>query len=77
MAINPVSSNVRHTAPIQQQKQPSNVKEVENDKDKDDSGSTVAAQVAPRSTVNTSGQVVGSHINTQAWVSISCVKITV
>lgn len=66
MTISSVSAHVNHTSAVQPQKQPTSVKEVENDKDKDDGGSTVAAQAAPRPSVNTSGQVVGSHINTTA-----------
>ena len=66
MSISSVSSNVNHTAPVQPQKPTTSAKEVENDKDKDDGGSTVAAQAAPRPTVNTSGQVVGTKIHTQA-----------
>lgn len=67
MAISPVSSSVNNTAAVQPQKPPVPAKEVENDKDKDDGASkAAAAQTAPRPTVNTSGQVIGSNINTQA-----------
>ena len=64
MTISSVSSNVNHTAAIHPQKQPAIAKEVENDKN--NGGSAVAAQTAPRPSVNTSGQVVGKHVNTQA-----------
>ena len=62
MTIKPVSSSVNHAAPVQPQKQPVNTKEVANNK----GGSTVAAQVVPHPSVNTSGQSVGNHINTKA-----------
>lgn len=70
MAISPVSSGVNTATAVQPQNQPARAKEVENDKDKDDGASKAAAQntaqAAPRPTVNTSGQVVGSVVNTQA-----------
>ena len=68
MAIGSVSSGVS-TPSVQAQNQVSRAKEAENDKDKDDGASAAAqnaAQAAPRPTVNTSGQVVGSIVNTQA-----------
>jgi len=64
MAINSVSSDVQSTPVVQPQNKPAHTKEVENNKSKDDTASK--AQSAPRPTVNTSGQVVGSHVNTQA-----------
>ena len=70
MAISPVSSNVNTATAVQPQTQPVRAKEAENDKDKDDGASKAvaqnAAQAAPRPTVNTSGQVIGSVVNTQA-----------
>jgi len=65
MEISSVSSNSGNLAAVQPQAV--RAREVENDKDKDDSASkAVAPQTAPRPTVNTSGQTVGSIINTQA-----------
>jgi len=66
MQINTASPSLQKTTAVQPQAQASRAKEVENDKDKDDGASKVATQAAPRPTVNTSGQVVGSFINTQA-----------
>lgn len=70
MAIGPVSSGVNTTSSVQAQNQAVRAREVENDKDKDDGASAAAAknaaQAAPRPSVNTSGQVVGSIVNTQA-----------
>jgi hypothetical protein len=60
MSISSVSSNLTHTAPVQSQQPTNSAKQVANDKN------TVTAQAAPRPTVNTSGQVVGTKINTQA-----------
>ena len=66
MALSSVSSGVNTTAAVQPQSQPVRAKEAENDKDKDDGASKVATQATPSPTVNTSGQVVGSLVNTQA-----------
>ena len=66
MSISPVASSVQHTPAVQSQTQPVRAKEVENDKDKDDGASKVVAPPTPSPSVNTSGQVVGSTINTQA-----------
>ena len=67
MAISSVSSNVNTAAAVQAQSQTARAKEVENDNDKDDGASSAAAtQAAPRPTVNTSGQVIGSIVDTQA-----------
>ncbi len=66
MEISSVSSSVKNAAAVQPQNPPVRAKEVENDKDKDDGASRAAAQAASRPTINTSGQVVGSIVNTQA-----------
>lgn len=68
MEISSAASSVRNTPPVQPQTPPVRTKEVENDGDKDDSATKLAAatQAAQRPTVNTSGQVVGSIVNTQA-----------
>ena len=65
MSISSVSPSVTSTPPVQPQTQPARAKEVENDHDKDDGASKVAAP-APTASVNTSGQVVGTTINTKA-----------
>jgi hypothetical protein len=65
MSISSVSSNVKSAVPVEPQTQPAGVKEVENDHDKDDGASKVAA-AAPTASVNTSGQVVGTTISTKA-----------
>ena len=67
MEISSVSSSIPNVAAAQTQSQLARVKEVENDKDKDDGASKQVAQAAPRASVNTNGQVVGSIVNTQAW----------
>ena len=66
MSINSVSSNVQNTPPLQPQTQQAPVKEAENDKDSDDGASKAVAQPAPGPSVNSTGQVVGNIINTQA-----------
>lgn len=66
MSISSVVSNVQNASAVQPQKQPSRAKEVEGDKDKDDSASKVVAQAAPRPSVNVSGQTVGSIVDTFA-----------
>ncbi len=71
MAISSVSSGVNIATAVQPQILPSRVKDLENDKDKDDGASKAAAQNATaiaetRPTVNTTGRVVGSVTNTQA-----------
>jgi len=66
MSINSVSANVQNTSPVQPQTQPVRATEVENDKDKDDGASTTAVQSTPGPSVNTTGQVVGGIVNTQA-----------
>ena len=63
MAIIPVSSNINTAAAIQGRGQVARAKEVENNKD---DKASAAAQAAPRPTVNTIGQMVGSIVNTQA-----------
>ena len=70
MAIGPVSSGANTASLVQTQNQVVRPREAENDKDKDDGAAKAAAQnatqAAPSPTVNTSGQVVGSVVNTQA-----------
>ena len=67
MTISAISPSVNQPAAVQPLKQTASAQVAGNDKDKDDGASQAAAvQAAPRPTVNTSGQVVGSHINTQA-----------
>lgn len=58
--------NVKNAIAIQPKNQPARTKEVENDKGKDGGASKAAAQATPRHSVNTSGQVVGRLIDTQA-----------
>jgi hypothetical protein len=65
MSISSVSSNVKSVPPVEPQTQLARAKEVENDHDKDDGASKVAAP-APTASVNTSGQIVGSTISTKA-----------
>lgn len=91
MSVSSVPSGVQNTNAVQQQKELSRGKEVENDNDKDDAASKAVAQkaaaqkvaiekidsqkvdekkavvqAASRPSVNASGQIVGSVIDTQA-----------
>lgn len=72
MAINPLDSSSNYVSQVQPQPQTrtERVQEQENDRDRDDARQTTAAQlqaqVAPKPTVNTQGQTVGSVINVQA-----------
>ena len=70
MAIGSVSSGANAASLVQTQNQTVRPREAENDKDKDDgsvkAAAQNAAQSAPRPTINTSGQVVGTLIDTQA-----------
>jgi hypothetical protein len=66
MSVSSVSSNTNAATAVQPQRQPERANEVENDGDKDDNASKAIAQTAPRPTVNTNGETVGSIVNTQA-----------
>ncbi|MDD5300314.1 MAG: hypothetical protein PHD65_07450 [Gallionella sp.] len=55
--------NVKNATAVQPKNQPARTREVGNDKDKDNGTSKA---VAPRHSINTSGQVVGRIINTKA-----------
>ncbi len=67
MEISSGSAHLKNVNAVQPQNPPVRAKEVENDKDKDDSAAKAAvAPSAPRPTVNTNGQVVGSLINALA-----------
>ncbi|MBI1174098.1 MAG: hypothetical protein GC139_02395 [Sideroxydans sp.] len=66
MSISSVSSSYSNTAAIQPQSQPAEVRDREGDADGDDSSKVAAAPASQGPTVNTSGQTVGSIINTQA-----------
>lgn len=66
MEISSVSSSSKSVAAVQSPTQTSRAREAENDNDKDDGAAKIAQQATPRPTVNTSGQVVGSIIDTQA-----------
>lgn len=65
MAINPLDSSSNYVSQVQPQ--PLTRDERESMKDKDDAAKAVAAaQAAPKPTVNTQGQTVGSILNVQA-----------
>jgi len=66
MAINPVDSSSNYVSQVQPQPQPRDEREAV--KDRDDAAKAAAAQAtqAPKPTVNTQGQTVGSVINVQA-----------
>jgi len=66
MAINSISSSYNVAAATQPQKAPVQVQEKENDGDADDGGSVAATSATQGSTVNSSGQAVGSIINEKA-----------
>ncbi|MHB1115349.1 hypothetical protein [Sideroxydans sp.] len=67
MAINPVDSSSNYVSQVQPQPQPREEREAV--KDRDDAAKVTAATQeaqAPKPTVNTQGQTVGSVINVQA-----------
>lgn len=67
MAINPLDSSSNYVSQVQPQ--PLTRDERESMKDKDDAAkaaTAVQAQAAPKPTVNTQGQTVGSILNVQA-----------
>ncbi len=67
MAINPVDSSSNYVSPVQPQPQSRDEREAVKDLD-DAAKAAAAAQAtqAPKPTVNTQGQTVGSVINVQA-----------
>jgi hypothetical protein len=67
MAVNSVTSS-NYVSQVQPQPQPNaeRVGEKENDGDRDDGSKAAAVQNAPKPTVNTQGQTIGSVINVKA-----------
>ncbi len=68
MAVNSVNSGSNYVSQVQPQPQThaERVAEKENGKDRDDSNKALAVQNAPKLTVSTEGQTVGSIINVKA-----------
>lgn len=68
MAVNPLSLGSNYVSQVQPQPQThvERVAEKEGDKDRDDVKQAVAAENAPKPSVNTQGQTVGSIINVKA-----------
>lgn len=68
MSVNSVNSGSSYASQIQAQPQMHSERagEKENDNDSDDVGAAAAVNAAPKPTVNTSGQTIGSIINVKA-----------